>query len=76
MTIVSDASLAPGGGRSHEGVTIYHGPTPMSWKCGKQSLIALSSCEVECVGMVAGIQHSIHLILSLGDITQQLPIAQ
>eukprot|EP00975_Prorocentrum_lima_P047862 10010199-Prorocentrum_lima.AAC.1 len=36
LTIVSDASLAPGGGRSHEGVTVFHGPSLISWRSGKQ----------------------------------------
>eukprot|EP00975_Prorocentrum_lima_P064542 12898186-Prorocentrum_lima.AAC.1 len=50
MTIVTDASLAPGGGQSHEGVTLYHGPNLISWRSVKQSLTALSSCEAVSVG--------------------------
>eukprot|EP00975_Prorocentrum_lima_P062397 12885404-Prorocentrum_lima.AAC.1 len=70
MTIVAYTSLAPGGVRSHEGVTTYHGPNLVSWRSGKHSLTAFSPCEAELVGMVAGVQQGIHLILSLGDITQ------
>ena len=73
LTIVTDASLAPGGGKSHEGVTVFHGPNLISWRSGKQSLTALSSCEAELVGMVAGVQHGINLMLSLGEITQAEP---
>eukprot|EP00975_Prorocentrum_lima_P048199 10081673-Prorocentrum_lima.AAC.1 len=40
-------------GRSHEGVTIYHGPNLISWRSGKQGCTALSSSEAELVGMVA-----------------------
>eukprot|EP00975_Prorocentrum_lima_P029386 6171485-Prorocentrum_lima.AAC.1 len=54
LTIVSDPSLAPGGGRSHEGVTVLHGPNLISWRSRKQSLTTLSSCEGDLVGMVAG----------------------
>eukprot|EP00975_Prorocentrum_lima_P035403 7434663-Prorocentrum_lima.AAC.1 len=54
LAIVTDASLAPGGGRSHEGITIFHGPNLISWKSARQNLTALSSCEAELVGMVAG----------------------
>eukprot|EP00975_Prorocentrum_lima_P008082 1726734-Prorocentrum_lima.AAC.1 len=47
LTIVANASLAPEGGRSHEGVTAFLGPNLISWRSGKQSLAALSSCEAE-----------------------------
>eukprot|EP00975_Prorocentrum_lima_P026896 5658547-Prorocentrum_lima.AAC.1 len=62
MSIVTGASLAPGGRRNHEGVTIYRGPNLISWRSDKQSLTALSSCEAQLVGMVAGIQHGINLV--------------
>eukprot|EP00975_Prorocentrum_lima_P070936 12934861-Prorocentrum_lima.AAC.1 len=54
LTIVSVASLAPGGGRSPEGGTVFHGPNLVPWRSVKQSLTALSSCEAELVGVVAG----------------------
>eukprot|EP00975_Prorocentrum_lima_P069950 12929190-Prorocentrum_lima.AAC.1 len=48
LTTVSDASLAPGGGWSHEGVSDVMGQTCLiSGRSGKQSLTALSSCEAE-----------------------------
>eukprot|EP00971_Amphidinium_carterae_P095523 1890129-Amphidinium_carterae.1 len=55
LFITSDASLAPGGGKSHEGVTIFMGRDPESrnlihWKSGKQALTSLSSCESDLVG--------------------------
>eukprot|EP00975_Prorocentrum_lima_P038448 8082280-Prorocentrum_lima.AAC.1 len=36
-TIVAYASLAPGGGRSHEIVAIYHGPNLISWRSGSKA---------------------------------------
>eukprot|EP00975_Prorocentrum_lima_P006273 1351447-Prorocentrum_lima.AAC.1 len=66
MTIVADASSAPGVGESHEGVTIYHGPNLIYWRSGKQSLTAVSSCEAELVGMVAGIQQWNQSAIELG----------
>eukprot|EP00975_Prorocentrum_lima_P050526 10585200-Prorocentrum_lima.AAC.1 len=68
--------MTPRGGRSHEGVTLYQGLNLISRRAIKQSLTALSSCEAELLGMVAGIQHGINLILSLGDVAQYVPIAQ
>eukprot|EP00975_Prorocentrum_lima_P036489 7675124-Prorocentrum_lima.AAC.1 len=41
----------------------------------KHNLTALSSCEAELVGMVAGIQNGINLPLSLGELSQRVPIA-
>eukprot|EP00975_Prorocentrum_lima_P049597 10376619-Prorocentrum_lima.AAC.1 len=61
MTIVTDASLAPGGELSHQGVTIYHGPNIISWRSGKQRLTSLSPCEAELVGTVAAIQNGVTL---------------
>ncbi len=75
LTIVSDASLAPSGGKSHEGVTIFNGPNLIFWRSGRQSLTALSSCEAELVGMVSAVHHGINLLLSLGEMTQIAPSA-
>eukprot|EP00975_Prorocentrum_lima_P028289 5947578-Prorocentrum_lima.AAC.1 len=49
LTIVSDASLAPGEEGVMKGVTVFYGPNFISWRSGKQSLTALSSCEAELV---------------------------
>eukprot|EP00975_Prorocentrum_lima_P029837 6261217-Prorocentrum_lima.AAC.1 len=48
----------------------------MSWRSGKQCLTALSSCEAELVGMVAGVQNGIHLLLILGELSHSTPIAR
>eukprot|EP00975_Prorocentrum_lima_P070844 12934370-Prorocentrum_lima.AAC.1 len=51
---VPDASLAPGGGQSHEDVTVFNGSNQ------------------ELVGTVAGLQHGIDLLISLGEITPKV----
>eukprot|EP00975_Prorocentrum_lima_P017078 3616025-Prorocentrum_lima.AAC.1 len=53
LTVVPDASLAPGRERSHEGVTVSHGPNLISWRSRKRSLTVLWSCEAELVGIGA-----------------------
>eukprot|EP00975_Prorocentrum_lima_P003482 759937-Prorocentrum_lima.AAC.1 len=63
--------LPQGGGRSHEGVTVLHGPNLISWRLGKQSLTTLSSCEEELVGMVAGVHHGINLQLTKNKRAEQ-----
>eukprot|EP00975_Prorocentrum_lima_P068195 12919312-Prorocentrum_lima.AAC.1 len=42
----------------------------------KHNLTALSSCEGELVGMVAGIQHGMNFLLIVGEIAQNVPSAQ
>ena len=43
----ADASFAPGGGKSHQGVTILLHGCPVLWKSGRQTTIALSTAESE-----------------------------
>eukprot|EP00971_Amphidinium_carterae_P313660 6234051-Amphidinium_carterae.4 len=74
----SDASLAPGDGKSHEGVAIFMGRGPKArnlihWKSGKQALTSLSSRESELVGAVSAATHGIALTLSMAESHQCRP---
>eukprot|EP00971_Amphidinium_carterae_P352938 6492778-Amphidinium_carterae.1 len=52
LRLYTDVSLAPTGGKSHEGTCLFHGPNLIGWRTGKQALTRLSSCESELVAMV------------------------
>ncbi|CAE7319363.1 RE1, partial [Symbiodinium sp. CCMP2592] len=43
----SDASFAPYGGKSFGCSMVMVGRTPVSWKAGRQSMVAMSVCEAE-----------------------------
>eukprot|EP00971_Amphidinium_carterae_P102103 2020970-Amphidinium_carterae.1 len=45
LRLYTNASLAPTGGRSHEGTCLFHGPNLIGWWTGKQALTRLSTCE-------------------------------
>ena len=54
----TDASWAPGNGRSQSGVVVCMGDTPLMWKSSKQSLTALSSAEAELIALTQGYQYA------------------
>ena len=50
LQVFSDISFAPNGEKSHEGILVLWGSNVLSWKSGRQSLIATSTAEAELIG--------------------------
>eukprot|EP00971_Amphidinium_carterae_P150516 2983661-Amphidinium_carterae.2 len=61
MWVCADASFAPTGDASHEGMCLIHGGTSedifqgnmIHWKSNKQTLVTKSSCEAELLALVS-----------------------
>ena len=54
----SDASFVPMGGRSLGCSVVVYNDTATSWRCGRQSLVALSVAEAELIEAVNAVQQS------------------
>ena len=52
----SDASFAPMGGRLLGCNVVVYNDTTISWRCGRQSLVALSAAEAELIEAVNAVQ--------------------
>jgi hypothetical protein len=48
----SDASFAPEGGKSHQGIILTLGGVPVFWKSPRQTIVALSTAESELIAAV------------------------
>eukprot|EP00971_Amphidinium_carterae_P020290 399852-Amphidinium_carterae.2 len=66
LWVCADASFAPTGDASHEGMCLIHGGTSedifrgnlIHWKSNKQSLVTRSSCEAELLALVSAAETS------------------
>ena len=54
LRVYTDASFSPDGTESHGCVIVLLGTTPISWKSGRQSMVALSTAESELMEVVEG----------------------
>ena len=54
ITVHSDASWAPQGGKSHGGTVVCVAGTAISWKSGRQTITAMSTAESELIQQVVG----------------------
>ena len=61
LVLYPDAAFAPNSGRSHTGWTVYWAGTPVSWRSGRQSTIALSTAESELQAILDGAVGSLGL---------------
>ena len=68
MKIHADASLAPTGGKSHEGSCVFHGQNLISWRSSRQHLTSLSTCESELVALSSGVTYGIPLLLTMREL--------
>eukprot|EP00971_Amphidinium_carterae_P226669 4495757-Amphidinium_carterae.1 len=55
LSIYTDISFAPGGGKSHSGLLLQFGGSTMTWRSHKQSIVALSTGEAELYACVEGL---------------------
>ena len=56
VTVYSDASFAPGGGRSCQGIVVHWAGAPIHWEASRQTLTALSTAESELTSLVCSVQ--------------------
>ncbi|CAE7230836.1 RE1 [Symbiodinium sp. CCMP2592] len=54
VSVYTDSSFSPSGGRSHGAVAIFYGNNPLSWRASRQPLTTLSTAESELVEAVEG----------------------
>ena len=59
VSVVSDASYAPQGARSHTGITTMLGSSHVAWSSKQQGLVTLSSAEAEYVAISAAAQDAL-----------------
>ncbi|CAE7564255.1 unnamed protein product [Symbiodinium sp. CCMP2456] len=55
LSIYTDSSFAPSGGRSQGAAVVFYGQAPLTWRAGRQQLVTLSTAESELVETVEGI---------------------
>lgn len=67
ITVVTDASYAPTGGRSHTGTTLMFGCSHISWTSKQQELVTLSSAEAEYVAITSGAQDALWTLAILKE---------
>jgi hypothetical protein len=70
----TDASWAPGNGRSQSGIIVCMGDTPLVWKSSKQSLTALSSAEAELIAVTQGFQYAMGVEAVMACMGWDLPV--
>ena len=56
LTVFSDASFAPGGGRSCQGIVVHWAGVPLQWEASRQTLTSLSTAERELTSLVSAAQ--------------------
>ena len=69
----SDASFAPMGGRPLGCSVVVYNDTTISWRCGRQSLVALSVAEAELIEAVNAVQQSAGLAELVAELQNAKP---
>ena len=54
VSVYTDSSFAPSGGRSHGAAVVFYGNNPLCWRAARQQLTTLSTAESELVEAVEG----------------------
>ena len=54
LSVFTDSSFAPSGGRSQGAAAVFYGQSPLVWRSGRQQLVTLSTAESELVEAVEG----------------------
>ena len=77
--VLGDASFAPTGEKSQQGLIVYHGITSNQKKCGnlvqwrssRQDLIAKSSCEAELIASSEALQQGENIAIVVAEMTNK-----
>ena len=70
LEIYADASHAPGGGRSTQGIIVAWRSALIFWESTKQPFVTLSSAEAELVAMIAAVQVGESITPVIEELTQ------
>ena len=75
LWVLGDASFAPTGEKSQQGIVVYHGITSsqrqggnlVQWRSSRQDLIAKSTCEVELVAASEALQQGENISIVISE---------
>ena len=76
---LGDASFAPTGEKSQQGLIVYHGITSnqkkggnlVQWRSSRQDLIAKSTCEAELIASSEGLQQGENIAIVVAEMTNK-----
>ena len=68
MTVVTDASFAPGGDKSRTGYCVFLNGRLVHWGSTKQQVTAMSTCEAELDAAIVGLKQAYGVIHAVHDV--------
>ena len=75
VSVYTDSSFAPSGGRSRGAAVVFYGKSPLSWRAHRQSLTTLSTAESELVEAVEGTLMGLSTRCLLNELTgKEIPL--
>ena len=77
LWVLGDASFAPTGEKSQQGIVVYHGITSNSrkggnlvqWRSSRQDLVAKSTCEAELIAASEALQQGENISIIIAEMT-------
>ena len=77
LWVLGDASFAPTGEKSQQGIVVYHGITSNSrmggnlvqWRSSRQDLVAKSTCEAELIATSEALQQGENISIVISEMT-------
>ena len=77
LWVLGDASFAPTGEKSQQGIVVYHGITSNSrrggnlvqWRSSRQDLVAKSTCEAELIAASEALQQGENISIVIAEMT-------
>ena len=77
LWVLGDASFAPTGEKSQQGIVVYHGITSNSrmggnlvqWRSSRQDLVAKSTCEAELIAASEALQQGENISIVISEMT-------
>ena len=75
LWVLGDASFAPTGEKSQQGIVVYHGTTSNSrmggnlvqWRSSRQDLVAKSACEAELIAASEALQQGENISIVIAE---------
>eukprot|EP00971_Amphidinium_carterae_P352485 6492616-Amphidinium_carterae.2 len=75
LSVYTDISFAPGGGKSHAGLLLQFGDSTLTWRTHKQSIVALSTGEAELYACVEGLGALRAARSLLSELGEEMPVS-
>ena len=77
LWVLGDASFAPTGEKSQQGIVVYHGITSnqrqggnlVQWRSSRQDLVAKSTCEAELIAASEALQQGENISIVISEMT-------